>query len=58
MERQRRYGPAAALLRALLCGRCCPGRRGEWWLRLSVDLQHLGRGEAALRVGQRGVCVS
>ncbi|KAG2484067.1 hypothetical protein HYH03_017087 [Edaphochlamys debaryana] len=52
LERQRRYAEALGLLRALLRGRCCPGRRGEWWGRLSVDLQHLGREEEALVVAE------
>ncbi|GFR45877.1 hypothetical protein Agub_g7330, partial [Astrephomene gubernaculifera] len=40
------------LLRQLLRGRCCPGRRGEWWLRLSLDLAHLGRQAEALQVAE------
>ena len=28
----------------------CPGRRGEWWGRLCLDLEHLGRAEQALEV--------
>ncbi|GIL90767.1 hypothetical protein Vretifemale_18441, partial [Volvox reticuliferus] len=52
LERQRRYGEAVALLRQLLQGRCCPGRRGEWWMRMSLDLQHLGREEEALQVAE------
>ncbi|KXZ52525.1 hypothetical protein GPECTOR_9g569 [Gonium pectorale] len=52
LERQRRYPEAVALLRSLLRGRCCPGRRGEWWTRMSLDLQHLGREEEALQVAE------
>lgn len=33
-------------------GECCPGRRGEWWLRLSIDTEHLGRPEEALEVAE------
>ncbi|GLI71599.1 hypothetical protein VaNZ11_016863 [Volvox africanus] len=52
LERRRLYGEAVGLLRQLLQGRCCPGRRGEWWMRMSVDLQHLGREEEALQVAE------
>ena len=32
-------------------GVCCAGRRGEWWTRLSIDTEHMGRVEEALEVG-------
>ena len=31
-------------------GVCCPNRRGEWWFRLSLDTEHLGRTEESLEV--------
>ena len=40
----RAYVPAAA------GGECCQGRRGQWWVRLSLDTEHLGRAEDALEV--------
>jgi hypothetical protein len=38
------------LLRVLLGGNACVGRRGEWWTRLAINLEHLGRTEDALEV--------
>ena len=29
----------------------CPSRRGDWWFRLSVDMEHLGQVDTALEVG-------
>ena len=31
-------------------GVCCLRRRGEWWTRLSLDLEHLGRPDESLEV--------
>ena len=31
-------------------GVCCLRRRGEWWTRLSLDLEHLGRPDQSLEV--------
>ena len=31
-------------------GLCCLRRRGEWWTRLSLDLEHLGRPDESLEV--------
>ena len=31
-------------------GKCCPARRGEWWVRLALDTEHLGRAEESLEV--------
>lgn len=33
-------------------GICCAGRRGEWWIRLSIDTEHMGRTEESLEVLQ------
>ncbi|KAK9829081.1 hypothetical protein WJX72_003785 [[Myrmecia] bisecta] len=52
LEKRKQYQEATELLRKLLGGACCPGRRGEWWVRLSVDTEHLGRVEEALEVAQ------
>lgn len=38
------------LLPAGAGGVCCSGRRGEWWTRLSIDTEHMGRIEEALEV--------
>ena len=52
LERQKRYRDAADRLQQLLGGNCCPSRRGTWWLRLSTDLEHLGRPNDALEIGE------
>lgn len=33
-----------------LGGECCYNRRGEWWVRLSIDTEHMGRPQEALEV--------
>ena len=48
LERRKRYGEAVERLFQLLGGHCCPSKRGYWWLRLSIDLDHLGRPTDAL----------
>mmetsp|Transcript_4226 Transcript_4226/g.11389 ORF Transcript_4226/g.11389 Transcript_4226/m.11389 type:complete len:344 (-) Transcript_4226:863-1894(-) len=47
-EKERNYSQAIAVLRALLRGSACPGRRGDWWIRLSIDIEHTKDDEAAL----------
>ncbi|KAI3439047.1 hypothetical protein D9Q98_001457 [Chlorella vulgaris] len=49
LEKQKRYKEAVQRLDMLLDGCCCPGRRGEWWERLSINLKHIGRHEQALK---------
>lgn len=41
LEKERRYADAVQLLQLLLGGNACLGRRGEWWTRLSINLEHL-----------------
>lgn len=43
LERQKSYREAVERLQQLLGGHCCPSKRGHWWLRLSINLAHLGR---------------
>eukprot|EP00741_Cyanophora_paradoxa_P000119 tig00000057_g114.t1 len=54
-ERRREYREAVAALRRLLEGPYAPGRRGRWWLRLAVDLDHLGRKEESLQACEGGL---
>jgi hypothetical protein len=53
LEKQKRWGDAVELLRLLLGGNACVGRRGDWWTRLAINLEHLGRTEDALEVSSR-----
>ncbi|CBI39437.3 unnamed protein product, partial [Vitis vinifera] len=55
LERERRYDDAVHLLKRLLDGFTCDGRRGYWTLRLSVDLEHLGRLNESLSVAEDGL---
>jgi fanconi-associated nuclease 1 len=52
LERRREHRAAADRLQQLLGGACCPSRRGLWWERLSMNLDHLGRREDALEVAE------
>jgi hypothetical protein len=38
------------LLRLLLGGNGCVARRGDWWERLAINLEHQGLAEQALEV--------
>ncbi|CAD7696975.1 unnamed protein product [Ostreobium quekettii] len=48
LEKRRQYRQAVEHLRSLLGGNCCPSRRGYWWNRLAVNLEHIGRHDEAL----------
>jgi Fanconi-associated nuclease 1 len=50
LEKRKAYVDAVELLRLLLGGNACVGRRGDWWTRLAINLEHLGRTEDALEV--------
>ena len=52
LERERRYAEAVELLQLLLGGNACVARRGMWWLRLSINLEHLGQADAALETAE------
>lgn len=43
LEKEKRYSEAVTVLRQLLGGNHSRGRRGQWWGRLSINLDHLGR---------------
>jgi hypothetical protein len=43
LEKEKRYSEAVSVLRQLLGGNHSRGRRGQWWGRLSINLDHLGR---------------
>ncbi|GLJ08447.1 hypothetical protein SUGI_0088930 [Cryptomeria japonica] len=55
LEHERRYEEAVELLKSLLSRNCCPGQRGYWTLRLSVDLEHMGQIEESLAVAEKGI---
>ncbi|KAK3254465.1 hypothetical protein CYMTET_36319 [Cymbomonas tetramitiformis] len=55
LEKRREYRRAVAVLRRLLAAPWCPDKRGNWWSRLSLDLEHLGSKEAALRAAETGL---
>lgn len=41
LEKRRDYAAAVDLLRLLLGGNACLARRGAWWTRLSINLEHM-----------------
>lgn len=55
LEREKRYIDAINLLRQLLSTFISDRRRGYWTLRLSVDLEHLGRIDDSLQVAEDGL---
>ncbi|OVA19093.1 zinc finger protein [Macleaya cordata] len=55
LEREHRYEDAIRLLKRLLNRITCDGRRGYWTLRLSVDLEHIGRVNESLSVAEEGL---
>ncbi|EFJ11046.1 hypothetical protein SELMODRAFT_426715 [Selaginella moellendorffii] len=55
LEKERRYAEAVNLFKQLLSMQYCPGRRGYWTLRLSIDLEHLQRLEESLLVAENGL---
>eukprot|EP00850_Spirogloea_muscicola_P018365 SM000167S02978 [mRNA] locus=s167:251131:256223:- [translate_table: standard] len=55
LEKQHRYDEAVRALQSLLAGWWCTDRRGYWFVRLAVDLGHLGRKEESLSVAEAGV---
>lgn len=55
LERERRYKDAINLLKRLLFNFTCDGRRGNWTLRLSIDLEHMGCPNESLLVAEDGL---
>lgn len=52
LERQKRFREAIDRLQQLLGGLCCPSRRGLWWLRLSINLEHINRPGDSLEMAE------
>ncbi|XP_019094762.1 PREDICTED: fanconi-associated nuclease 1 homolog isoform X3 [Camelina sativa] len=55
LENHKRYNQAAYLLRRLLSCFNCDRRRGYWTVRLSTDLEHMGRPNESLTVAEQGL---
>ncbi|CAI9268649.1 unnamed protein product [Lactuca saligna] len=55
LESERRYNDAVNLLKRLLLNFRNDRRRGYWTLRLSTDLEHLGRVNESLSVAETGL---
>uniref|UniRef100_A0A7N0TSX0 Fanconi-associated nuclease n=1 Tax=Kalanchoe fedtschenkoi TaxID=63787 RepID=A0A7N0TSX0_KALFE len=55
LEKEHRYIDAITLLRRLLSVFTCDSRRGYWTLRLSIDLEHIGRPTESLIVAENGL---
>jgi Fanconi-associated nuclease 1 len=52
LERQKAYGLAVERIQQLLGGMYCRERRGYWWIRLSVNLEHIGRPKDSLELAE------
>jgi len=52
LERQKNYPTAIERIQQLLGGHDCSERRGHWWIRLSTDLEHVGRPTDALELAE------
>eukprot|EP00002_Diphylleia_rotans_P020091 TRINITY_DN3892_c0_g1_i7.p1 TRINITY_DN3892_c0_g1~~TRINITY_DN3892_c0_g1_i7.p1 ORF type:complete len:622 (+),score=121.07 TRINITY_DN3892_c0_g1_i7:70-1935(+) len=59
-EKQRNYTLAIQMLELLLASGHYPSKRGDWWVRLSVDYEHLGKKfvERSLQVCENALCDS
>ncbi|KAI3511622.1 hypothetical protein L1887_18778 [Cichorium endivia] len=55
LESERRYNDAIHLLKRLLLNFTNDRRRGYWTLRLSIDLEHLGRVNESLSIAETGL---
>ncbi|CAK9176018.1 unnamed protein product [Ilex paraguariensis] len=55
LEHAQRYNDAINLLRRLLNNFTSDRRRGYWTLRLSIDLEHVGRLDESLSVAEDGI---
>ncbi|CAM8921106.1 unnamed protein product [Rhodiola kirilowii] len=55
LEKEHRYIDAITLLKRLLSVFTSDSRRGYWTLRLSIDLEHIGRPNESLTVAEDGL---
>ncbi|WOH07871.1 hypothetical protein DCAR_0727305 [Daucus carota subsp. sativus] len=55
LEQENRYIEAIRLLKRLLLNFTSDKRRGYWTLRLSIDLEHLGRPNESLTIAEKGL---
>lgn len=52
LERRKAYSTAIERIQQLMGGCYCPERRGYWWIRLSVNLEHIGRPTDSLELAE------
>lgn len=52
LERKKEYKLAIERLQQLLGGIYCKERRGYWWIRLSINLEHIGRPTDSLEIAE------
>ena len=45
LEKHKRYADAIELIQVLLGRTECKSKRGEWWNRFCIDLEHIGKGK-------------
>lgn len=55
LEKLRMYDRAILVIRILLSTSLCPGRRGRWWNRLVINLEHMGRKNDSLILSEEAL---
>lgn len=55
LERAKRYLDAIDLIQILLGRSEYPSKRGDWWNRFSIDLEHLGKIQSSLEIAETGL---
>ena len=58
LERRKLYSAAVIYLRQLLSLPYTPHRRGKWWIRLSLDLDHMRLRKESIHATMEGCCDS
>lgn len=58
LEKKKEYRTAIERLQQLLGGHYCSEKRGYWWIRLSTDLEHIGRPTDSLELAETALADS
>jgi Fanconi-associated nuclease 1 len=52
LEKHKRYADAIELIQVLLGRPEQPSKRGDWWNRFAIDLEHMGKVETSLEIAE------
>ena len=58
LEKNKQYKAAIERLQQLLGGKYCYEKRGYWWIRLSINLEHIGRPTDSLELAETALADS